>query len=443
MRRIMPSLAVWLFAGAFCQGADWPQFRGPGANATAADALPTEWSGETNMLWKVKLPGPGSSSPITLGERIYVTCYTGYGTLNDDGNQADLTRHLYCLDRRDGRELWKLPLHEKSAEAPYRGNITQHGYASSTPATDGKRLYLLLGTAGVVAFDLDGKELWRTNVGNGTHQWGSGSSVVLTDDLVIVSAAIESNALLGLDKTDGRQVWRVGVPKASFGTPAFVVGDDGSQTLVFSGERKMIGVDAKTGKELWHCAGINDYVCPAVVPGKGIAYACGARSNEIIAVRMGGSGDVSSTHIAWRARIGANVPTPVLYGDYLFGGNDQGIAYCVDAKTGEIKYRERLTAGAAAAGDAAGRGGQAGRGGRGGGGGGVSFYASMVVAGDKLYAVTRTSGTFVIAPTPEFKLLAHNSIDADKSRFDATPAISDGKLLIRSNEALYCIGAKP
>lgn len=473
MPRLLPSMAVWLLSVACCAGADWPQFRGPDAKASVGEALPTEWNGEANLLWKLKLPGPGASSPITFGDRVYVTCYTGFGTLDDDGKQEDLVRHLLCLDRRDGKVIWTCDLKSKSPEAQFSGMMTQHGYASNTPATDGKRIYVFLGTGGVAAVDLDGKEVWRTSVGVGIDKWGSGSSVVLTDDLVIVNATVESKALVALNKADGKEMWRVAIPNRSWSTPALVKTADGRQELVVNGEGKVSGIDPATGNELWHCNGIGDYTCPSVVPGPGVVYIGGGRSSEIIAVRTGGSGDVTDSNILWRKRVGGNVTTAVLIGDHLFGVSDRGIAYCVEAKTGEIKYQARLATGeeVAAAPDGPGAGGPRGRRGPGGGGeggpgrrrgeggpgggggrgaagrmgmgrGGLQLYASVVAAGDKLYAVTRTDGTFVVDAAPKFKLVGTNKIESDETRFDATPAISDGRLYLRSNEAVYCIGKK-
>lgn len=477
MPRPILCLVVWLIPAACAVAADWPQFRGPDARAQVAESLPADWNGDVNLVWKVKLPGPGASSPITFGDRVFVTCYTGFGTLDDEGKKENLLRHLICLDRRDGKEIWKCDLKSDSPEARFSGMMTQHGYASNTPATDGQRVYVFLGTGGVAAVDWNGKEVWRTPVGNGTDGWGSGSSVLLTNNLVIVSAAVESESLVALQKEDGKEKWKIAIPKRSWSTPALVTTDDGRQELVVSGEGLIHGIEPATGKKLWSCTGIADYTCPAVIPGKGVVYVGGGRRSEIIAIRAGGSGDVTESHVLWRERVGGNVTTPLLHGDYLFGVSDRAIAYCVEAKTGEIKFQARLANGEAVPpqpdgpegdrgpggrrgegrrgeggprgeGERGGSGGRRGRGGAAGfgfgrgGPGGMQLYASVVAAGDKLYAVTRTDGTFVLAATPEFKHIGTNKIDSDTSRFDATPALGGGRLYLRSNEALYCIGKK-
>jgi hypothetical protein len=422
--------------------ADWTEFRGGTGIAISRDAgLPDHWDESTNLLWKFKLPGQGASSPIVVGDRVYVTCFTG--------EPGRLVRQLVCVNRQDGSVAWTKDIHTDTREASFNGMMTQHGYASNTPASDGKNVYVFLGTAGVYAFNLEGKELWKVSVGQGTDQWGSASSVRLFGDLVIVNAAIESSKVVALDRADGQEKWTFGVARRSWSTPAVVESDGGRQELVVSSEGRISGLD-QNGKELWHCEGVRGYTCPSVIPGAGIAFVTGGGPGSMsrVAVRTGGTGDVSATHVLWRERGGANVPTPVVYKGHLFGVNDQGgVAFCLDAKTGKSDYQQRLQANLeptlqpVAFQPPGGRGRRGmGRGGRGGGfGGGVSFYASAVAADDKIFIPSRTSGVFVLAADPQFKLLACNKFAGDDSRFDGTPAISDGQIFLRSNEYLYCV----
>src|SRR5947209_7177429 len=149
--------------------ADWPNFRGPqGSGVSQETNLPTAWSDKENVVWKIDLPGPGSSSPVVRGDKVFVTCYTGYGVdKSNPGNQEDLRRHLICVDRKDGRLLWDKQVKAKLPEQSYTGPyITRHGYASSTPAIDGERIYVFFGKTGVLAFNFDGKELWHADVGD-------------------------------------------------------------------------------------------------------------------------------------------------------------------------------------------------------------------------------------------------------------------------------------
>lgn len=437
-----------LVAGNWAVGGDWPQFRGPDATGAATDtALPMEWSKDKNLLWTAALPGPGASSPITYAGKVYITCYTGWAvSAENPGDQKNLKRHLMCLDEATGKEIWNTPIEADSPEARFQGQMTQHGYATNTPTTDGKRIYAYLGTAGAYAFDLDGKQLWNTKLGTGTDGWGSGASPIVFEDLLIVPATIEAQQIVALKAENGDIVWKAPIPRRSWSTPALVtVGD--RKELVASSQGKIVGLDPRSGAELWTCSGIDDYVCPSVVPGDGVAYSTGARQNQMIAIKCGGTGDVTSTHVLWKQNIGANVTTPVLFNGHLFGVKENGAAYCVNAADGKIVYQgQRLTGGgggppqppAPQPGQPGGR--RRFGGGRGFGGG--NSYASVIAADGKLYAVTSTGVTHVLAAEPEFKSLARNTIEGDTTDFDATPAVSNGKLLMRSNKALYCIAAQ-
>jgi outer membrane protein assembly factor BamB len=271
--------------------------------------------------------------------------------------------------------------------------------------------------AGVLAYDLAGKQLWKASVGTRTHNWGSGSSPVLYKNLVIVNAGVESGAVVALDKTNGNQVWKSGGIRRSWATPVLVDVKGGKQELVLSVESKVIGLDPQTGKELWSCEGINDYICSSVVARDGIVYAIGGRRGTALAVRSGGRGDVTSTHRLWEKNVGSNVPSPVVLGDYLYWVNHSGTAYCLKAATGEQEYSRRVP-------------------------GARQVYASAVAADGKLYVVSRDSGTFVLAARPKFEVLARNTFAGDRSIFNGSPAVSNGRLFLRSNQYLYCVGKK-
>src|SRR5438132_3654105 len=195
MRRCICLFAVGV---CFLMGADWSQFRGPGGLATSEEkGLPVKWSAKQNIVWRTPLPGPGASSPVTLGNRIYLTCYTGYAQeVKEPGNMEDLRRHLLCVDRKSGAILWTKDFMPALPEHKYTGEGSYHGYAASTPITDGERLYVFFGKSGVYCFDLDGVQLWRTVVGKNTNGWGSGTSPILYKDLLIVNASVESGELV-------------------------------------------------------------------------------------------------------------------------------------------------------------------------------------------------------------------------------------------------------
>ncbi len=402
--------------------ADWPQFRGPGGLGTAADqGLPATWSSTENIVWQTDLPGPGASSPIVVGNKIFLTCHSGYGVPGKNGGEMkDLKRHLLCLDR-GGKVLWTREVAAVLPEEEYQPGsfLSLHGYASSTPACDGERVFVFFGKTGVLAFDMDGKRLWQTSVGTQTHDWGSAASPVLFQDLVIVNAGVESGSLVALKKSDGKEVWKAGGIDSGWDTPILVEAA-GRPELVISVQGRLRAFNPRTGKELWHCEGINDYVCPSVVAHAGIVYAIGGRANTVLAVRAGGDGDVTRTRTLWRENRGSNVSSPVYHDGHLYWSSESnGTVYCLDAARGKIVYEERLR-------PAPNR-----------------IYASPVVADGKLYYVSRTNGTFVVAARPKFELLGHNTIKTDSSVFNASPAISNGQLLLRSDRRLYCVGKKP
>ncbi len=409
---------------------DWTQFRGPGGEGVStATGLPVEWNDGTNITWKTDLPGPGSSSPVVYGDRMFVTCYSGYGTEvyrnrgarnrseGGPGDREDLTHHVICLDADSGKILWDQKLDRGSKRGRFGGPLTYHGYASGTPAVDGEAVYVFFGPVGVFAFSHEGKQLWQADVGSGTHGWGTGSSPLLYEDKVIVNAGVESGSLVALDRKTGDRAWRSGGMSATWVSPMVVNAGDRKEIAV-SVRNQVKAFDPQTGEQLWHCEGIHDYVCSSVVSHDGVAYVIGGRRGECLAVRAGGEGDVSESHVLWRANVGSNVPSPVYHDGHLYWSHEKrGILYCVNAETGEVVYQEKLPSDGRA----------------------PMFYASPILADGRLYYVSRQGGTFVVPAKPEFELLAHNTIESDDSIWNAAPIVDDGRLLIRSGKALYCI----
>ena len=191
---------------------DWPRFRGVEGNGISESSAPTEWGPDENIKWKAKMPGAGVSSPIVVGGKVFVTCYSGYGeSRNNVGNKEDLKRHIVCINQADGEELWSKTLDaDVENEDDFSGiGVTAHGYASHTPVSDGEHLFVFMGKSGVAAYDLDGNEIWKTKVGDGSdsRKWGSAASPIVHGDLVIVPALAESRAVYGLDKKTGEEKW--------------------------------------------------------------------------------------------------------------------------------------------------------------------------------------------------------------------------------------------
>ncbi len=413
------ALSIMLLASADWTRADWKRLRGPGASGVSEDAgLPTTWSATENVVWKTALPGFGASSPITLGDKIFLTCYSGYGLDEDEpGGQADLLHHVVCLDRAGGQILWDKRSRSNLPETEYGGFLALHGYASGTPVTDGQTVFAFFGKSGVWAYSVEGELLWRVGVGSKIHRlgWGSGTSPILAGDLVIVNASIESESLVALEKATGKEIWRAEGIKDSWSTPLLVELPDGKQEVVALMHGKVRGYDPATGQQLWECATVEDYVCPMVIGHESIVYVTAGRSGaRTYAIRAGGRGDVTDTHRLWELKKTPKVPSPLVHDGLLYWVDGAGIACCADAETGEMVYQERVS-------------------------GMGKVYASVVLGDDKLYAVTRTKGTLVYAAGREFKQLARNDL-GDDSVFNATPTITDGRLLLRSDKFLYSIG---
>lgn len=444
---------------------DWLRFRGPNGSGVSTDPepLPVTWSPTEHLKWKVPLPGPGSSSPIIVGQRVLVTCWSGYGTDRADAGQMEnLRRHLVCLDLQTGKTLWQRDIAAVLPEDRYGGMFAEHGYASHTPTSDGERVYVYFGKTGALAFDLDGKQLWQTGVGKESDPrgWGSASSPVLYKDLLIVTAPAESEALVALNTKTGAEVWRQEARGFSslWGTPVLLPVQDHTE-LVIAVPGEIWAFNPETGKLRWYClTAESDSYCASVATDGEMVFALETRGGQTTAVRVGGQNDVTATHVAWHGRENARITTPLVYDGriYLFSG---GIVSCLDARSGERLSQARLSGGTP--GDSAndpGRGAgqpdragadrqggppggpaRGGFGGRGRGGMGGQNYSSPILADGKIFYVTRGGDIHVIRPGPQLESLAVNRVTADNEDFSATPAVSSGRLLIRSSKFLYCV----
>ena len=413
-------VAVLLTTTASAQekSAAWAQFRGPGGLGVSREKnLPTTWSPSENIAWKVDLPGPGTSSPIIFGERIYLTCYTGYNLPGQNaGSQEDLKRHLLCLNRKDGKLIWNTAV---AAKLPEQDRIREgHGYASSTPVADGERIYTFFGKSGAFAFDHNGRQLWQADVGSEIHGWGSAASPVLVGDLVIINASVESESLVALNKKTGKEVWRAEGIKESWNTPLLVALPGGKTEVVVAIQGKVLGFDPASGKQLWSCdTDIRWYMGPSLVAHEGTVYCIGGRSGGGLAVRAGGRGDVTDTHRVWTGNKGSNVSSPIFHEGRLYWVDDaSGIVFCADAESGKVLYEKRLE-----------RAGQ--------------VYASPVLADGKLYYTSRGGRTFVLAAQPTFEQLATNDL-GERTMFNAGVAVADGRIYLRSDKSLYCIESR-
>lgn len=414
-------------------GGDWTRFRGPNGSGVSTDKQPTpvEWSAEKNLKWKVELPGAGVSCPIVVGDKIFVTCYSGYGVERRAGDQKDLMRHLVCIDRKTSKIDWKKDIAPYLPEDAYSGmGVPEHGYASHTPVSDGKNVYCFFGKTGAMAFDMQGKELWKTSLGTRSdrRRWGSAASPILYKDLLIVNASAEAEAMVALDTKTGEEKWRAeaGGFADCWGTPLLVKVNDERTDLVLGVAYEYWGFDPNTGKLKWYADAIpSDSMNSSLVAYKDTVIGIEGRSGGSAAIRVGGKDNVSDTHEVWKGRHANRFSTPIVFGDrvYFFS---RGIANCLNAKTGDEIYQERMEGG----------GGSSSRGGR---FGGSSDYASPVIADGKIYYMKRNGDMFVFAVGDKFKQLATNRVTDANEDFSASPAISNGELFIRSNKHLYCV----
>jgi outer membrane protein assembly factor BamB len=413
-------LFIHLAVNAFPAGSKsstWHQFRGPtGMGISTATELPLTWSSDRNIAWKTPLPGPGASSPIVSGDHIYLTCYTGYFIPGQPGGSLEnLKRHLIAMDRQTGTILWDRPI---PAKLPEEERIRDHGFAANTATADTDRVYAFFGKSGVLAFDHDGKKLWETSVGEDTSGWGTSASPVLHGDLLLVNACVEDGSLVALDRRTGQEVWKAEGIKESWNTPVVVESKSGREEVILATIGKIRSFDPAQGTSLWTCdTDITWYMVPSVVAHDGVVYSLGGRSGiSALAVRTGGSGDVTSSHRLWTTSKGSNVSSPVYLEGHLYWAHDQrGVAYCAKADTGEIVYEERLE-----------RAGQ--------------VYSSALLADGRLYYMNRGGRTFVLTAKPEFEQLAVNDLrEGDGSQFNGSMAVDGKRLLLRSDKFLYCI----
>lgn len=428
--RIVCVVALSLGVTFSTEAGDWTRFRGPNGSGISADVEPTpiRWSPTENLKWKTPLPGTGVSSPIVVGDRVFVTCYSGYGVDRGSGRIDDLKRHLICINRSSGHILWERSVNAVLPEDPYSGmGIPSHGYASHTPTSDGERVYVFFGKTGALAFDLNGKQLWHTSIGTESdrRRWGSASSPILYRDRLIVTASAESQALVALDTRTGEEIWRQEASGLDdvWGTPVVVQVDQTRSDIVLGVPYEIWGFNPESGKLRWYCEATNsDQFSNSLIARNGIVYAMPASrgAGGSAAVHVGGKGDITDSHVVWKGRDSDRYCTPIVHKDRLYYFA-RGIANCVSARTGERIYQSRISGSST--------------GGRRGG----DDYSSPVIADEKLYYVRSNGDTHVIRPGDSFEMLAVNSVTNDAESFGASPAVSNGQLFLRSNRHLYCV----
>jgi len=394
-------------------GADadrWPGWRGRNGSGIAPRGNPAvSFSAGEGFRWKVAVPGEGNSSPVVWGDSVLLT------TALPDTDPPTLS--ILCFGRSDGRLLWQADVGR--ARGPTH---KKNGYASATVATDGERIVAFFGTTGLFCHDFSGERLWHADLGDLSHTWGTAASPVLYGDLVIqLCDSKRDSYIAAFDKRSGKEVWHT--PRSSYAcwaTPILVEADvNGARRteLVVNGAgsrspdgRLVIAYDPKDGHELWRVRGTTELVAPTPVASGGLVYSLSGRNGPILAIRPGGTGDVTESHVVWKQRRGGPyVPSGVAYRNRIYLVRDNREVACYNAGSGRQIWIERLRG---------------------------TFSASLLAADGRLYATNEQGTVYVFAAADSFDLLAQNEMD---ERCLATPAIAGGELFIRTEKHLYCV----
>jgi len=415
-RAIGVSLFI-LFTLSIVRAENWPHWRGPSMNGVSSEKnLPVKWTTDDNVIWKVPMPGWSGSTPIVWRDRIFLSVAEGDNLF------------LWCVDRTKGSVLWKKPLGSGNVK------MRKQNMSSPSPVTDGRNVYVMTGTGVLKGFDFSGNELWERDIQKDYGQfglnWGYASSPLLYEEALFIQVlhgmkTDDPSYVLRIDKKTGKTVWKVERVSAairespdSYTTPALLKYGKSTE-IVITGADCVTGHDPATGKELWRANGLNPtndpfyriVASPIVV--NEIIYAP-TRVKPLLALKAGGRGDITSSHVLWSTENGPDVPTPVTDGKYFYVVNDKGIVWCLDAKTGaEIYGQQRIKPG--------------------------TYSGSPVLADGKIYVTNEDGLTTVIQAGPKFEVLAENALN---DYCLSSPAISDGQIFIRTAQNLYCIGRK-
>jgi outer membrane protein assembly factor BamB len=386
---------------------DWPVWRGPrGDGISTETGIASRWSQTENVVWKSDIPGKGHSSPVICKGRIFLTTCL----------EKDQQRVLVCVDRKDGKILWQ----REVFKAPLEGKHKLNSFASATPAADGQHVWVAFledPKVQVACYDYDGNLVWKKTPGDFHSKHGFCSSPILYKDMLILNCDQDHRDafLVALDKKTGEQRWRTQRPGVrSYCTP-LIVDAAGKKQMVMSGSNCVASYNPDDGKQWWIIDGPTEqYVASLVYLNNIFCMAAGFPTYHVMGIRPDGEGNVTKTHVLWHEKKRAHcyVPSPIAHDKYFFVVNDDGLATCWEASSGNMMWKERL---------------------------GKHHSASPVAVGDLLYFPADEGTTFVIKGGPEFKVVAKNPLGDECY---ASPAISDGQLFIRTLHSLYCIAEK-
>lgn len=397
-------LAIILFLSSFLKAQNWPNWRGPNGDGTSSETnLPTQWDAEKNVIWKSEVPGAGYSSPVIWGDKLFLTAAL----------LEMQERILLCYDANSGKLLWQKTVLKTTLEGKHNDN----SYASGTPATDGKTIYLsfLDGEDVVVyAYDFYGNKIWEQRPGKFSSPHGYSCSPAIYKDKVIINGnSLGASFLAALNKTDGKLVWKVNQdnPAHSFSTPIFRE-MAGKMQMIFGGNKQITSYNPDDGSVYWYINGPSEDFCSTPVYNKKsdlVLISSAWPQRILMAIKPDGSGDVSKNKVLWQTKEGAfYVPSPVCTDDYLFSTMTNGKVYCTEIATGKILWSETLG----------------------------KQYPSPVLAGGLVYMPNDEGVITVIKPGPTFDVVSKNPIG---ERMNASPAISKGRIYLRGDKHLFCI----
>jgi outer membrane protein assembly factor BamB len=408
MSRIVTIALALCFGSLLASAEDWRAWRGPtGQGICSEKNLPLTWSDKENVRWKIPLAQQGNSTPIICGDKIFLT----------QADKDGATRSLLCLAREDGKILWQkdVPYAEKER------NWNPNWYCNASPTTDGERVVVSFGSAGVYCYDFAGEELWkRTDLGKWEHAFGNGASPVLYGDLVIQWCGPNEkgrNFMLAMNKKSGETVWEHDEKNGSWGTP-LITKQAGKEQLLFATVPHLKALDPQSGKELWHCEGLNKYVYTSPLVSNDIAVAMSGYTGAAFAVRLGGSGNITDNQL-WLHPVNIQrVGSGVIVEDHAYIVEENGVPHCYELATGDEKWQVEKRPG------------------------GGTTWGSMVHADGRLYVLMRNGSTLVFAANPKYELLATNSLSSGEQT-NSSLAISDGDLFLRTFKHLWCIRKNP
>jgi outer membrane protein assembly factor BamB len=408
----MKNLLAAVLVGCFCASSvaqDWPQWRGPaGIGIAQNQKVPLTWSKTENVKWRVPLDGPGNSTPIVVGNLVLIT----------HAPKDSPIRSLRASDRKTGDLVWKQEVEYAEEEPTHNTNP----YCSASPTSDGERVVAWYGSAGLYGYDLQGKQLWHVDTGKVEHIWGFASSPLIYKNLVIQIVGPGLNAYVAAyDKTSGKEVWRKEYPgmvskkfdefRGSWSTPV-VHREKNGDVLLLSLPQRLYAVNPLTGEEVWSCGGLKDLVYTSPIVAENIAVAMGGYGTPALAVETGGKGDVTETKRLWQhPKNPQRVGSGVIVDGYIYILNEPGIAWCLDLKTGEKQWEQRVERG--------------------------NSWSSAVLVNGRIYIPSTSGTTFVLEPSPEeLKIVAKNEL-GEMTR--GSLALSGGEVFLRTYQALYCI----